>query len=76
MFIHTLEDIPNNWYTQLEMRQETIDWECLTKNCIATFSFEDEDVVVETAFQLIKEKVFEGVEKSEYFSPNWALFAK
>lgn len=32
--------------------------------------------MVDTALQLIKEKVFEGVEESEDCLPNWALFAK
>jgi len=49
MFIHTLDNIPKNWYMQLELRQETVDWEELTKNLITTFNFEDEDVMVETA---------------------------
>jgi len=76
MFIHTLDTIPQNWYTQLELRQETIDKECLTKNYITTFSFEYEDIMVENALQLIKDKVFEGIEETKDCLPNWALFSK
>lgn len=32
--------------------------------------------MVETALQLIKEKLFEGVEESEDYLPDWALYAK
>jgi len=76
MFIHMLDDIPKNWYTQLEMHRETVDWECLTKRFITTFSFQDEDVMIETTLQMIKEKVFEGVEESKDCLLDWVLFAK
>lgn len=55
MFIHTLESIPNNWYTQLELQRETVSWEDLKANLINTFSPNEEDVMVDTTLQLIKE---------------------
>lgn len=76
MFVHTLDVIPRNWYIQLELCQEIVDWECLTEKFIATFSFEDENVIVETTLQLIKEKFFEGIEESEDSLPCWEVFAK
>ena len=30
MFIHTLGNIPRNWYIQLELRQDTVSWDDLT----------------------------------------------
>lgn len=32
--------------------------------------------MVETALQLMKERIFEGIEKSNDCLPDWALFAK
>jgi len=32
--------------------------------------------MVETALKLIKERVFEGIEQSKEFLPDWALFSK
>ena len=76
MFIHTLNIIPKNWYIQLELRQETVSWNDLTTNFITAFNTYDEDVMVDIVLQLIKEKVFEGVEESEDYLPDWALFSK
>ena len=76
MFIHTLDIIPQNWYIQLELRQDTISWVYLTTKFVTTFSTYDENAMVNTALQLIKEKVLEGVEESKDLLPDWVMFAK
>lgn len=74
MFVHTLNTIPKNWYIQLEMRRETVSWEALTSNFVHTFSAYEDDLMVETALQLEKEKIFEGIEESEGNLPEWTQF--
>jgi len=76
MFIHTFDIIPKNWYIQLELQQETVNWEDLTTNFINTFNPYKEYVMVDIALQLIKENVFGDIEESEDFLPDWALFSK
>jgi hypothetical protein len=53
-FIHTLEGIPANWYTNQELRKGTRTWETLRKNFIITFSFKDENPNINTALKWIK----------------------
>lgn len=76
MFIYTLDNIPWNWYTQLELQQETFDWESLTENFITTFIFQDEDVMVQPTLQLIQENFFEQFEQPEESLHDWSMFSK
>jgi hypothetical protein len=39
-FINTLDTTPINWYLQVELCLTTADWEGMTQNFVATFSFE------------------------------------
>lgn len=71
MFVHTLDAIPRNWYVQLELHRETISWEGLTSNFIHTFSTYEDDLMVDIALQLAKEKIFYGFEESEGSLPDW-----
>lgn len=58
MFVHTLDVIPKNWYIELEVHRETTDWEDLTHNFKVTFNFEDDAPLIDTALQIIKNKIF------------------
>jgi hypothetical protein len=57
-FIHTLDMIPKNWYLELEMHRETMDWDELTQRFKVTFTFEDESPLVDATLQAIRTRVF------------------
>jgi hypothetical protein len=57
-FIHTLEGIPVNWYTDQEMHKETKEWATLQQNFIVTFSFEHENPNIDVALKRIRNIIF------------------
>ena len=57
-FIHTLEMTPRSWYTSMELRQGTQDWEGIAKQFTHTFEFAHEQPTVDVALQMIREKIF------------------
>ena len=57
-FIHTLEMTPRSWYTSMELRQGTQDWEEVAKQFVHTFEFVDEKPIVDATLQKIKETIF------------------
>jgi hypothetical protein len=58
-FIHTLEGIPRNWYTELELRRGIANWEEMQKNFVITFAFEHENPLVDTKLKLVRDRIFE-----------------
>jgi hypothetical protein len=52
-FVHTLEGIPTNWYTDQELRRGTIDWTILQQNFTVTFSFKHENPNIESTLKWI-----------------------
>ena len=57
-FIHTyLDTILKNWYTELEVRIGTVDWEEFMCNFKVTLSFEDDAPSVDTTPQISKRKI-------------------
>jgi len=63
-FIHILEGIPRNWYTELELCRGTANWEEMQQNFVITFAFEHDNPKMDTTLKLVKERIFEepGVE--------------
>lgn len=59
--VHTLDIVPRNWYTKLEVCRGTTNWEEMTKSFLQTFQFEDEDSSVREMLQIIKGNIFEEV---------------
>jgi hypothetical protein len=57
-FIHTLDDIPTNWYTNQEMRKGTKAWATLQQNFTVTFSFEHENPNIDAALKRIRNVIF------------------
>ena len=53
-FIHTLEMTPRTWYTSMELRQGTRDWDEVVKKFMHTFVFADEQLIVDVVLQAIK----------------------
>jgi hypothetical protein len=58
-FIHTLEGIPKNWYTEQEQRRETTNWEEIQQNFVVTFSFEHESPEIDTTLKVVRDRIFE-----------------
>ena len=42
LFIHTLDTIPRNWYTETELRRGTVTWPLMIDSFLLTFTFESE----------------------------------
>jgi hypothetical protein len=57
-FIHTLEGIPTNWYTDQELRKGTTTWMTLQQNFTITFSFEHENPNIDAALKWIRGIIF------------------
>ena len=50
-FIHTLEMVPIHWYTLVELRQGTVEWESLEVSFTQTFEFTSEHLTIDVALQ-------------------------
>ena len=72
-FIHTLDPVPRNWYTETELRKGTITWPLLIDSFLLTFSFESEYPNIDQALEIIKVKIFEGSTLSVQTQPEWAI---
>ena len=56
---------PQSWYTSIELRQGTQDWEEVAKNFAHTFELVDEQPTVDALLQTIKEKIFVEISVEE-----------
>ena len=52
-FVHTLDEIPHQWYVSVESHKEITTWEELSMCFSHTFSFEDVDPTIHSALQHI-----------------------
>jgi hypothetical protein len=57
-FIHTLEGISTNWYTDQELRKGTTTWETLQQKFSITFSFEHKNPNIDATLKQIKIFIF------------------
>jgi hypothetical protein len=57
-FIHTLEGMPTNWYTDHELRKGTTTWRTLQQNVTVTFSFEHENPNIDATLKHIRGVIF------------------
>ena len=57
-FVHTLEGIPTNWYTDQELRRGNASWKVLQHNFIVTFSFDHENPNIDAALKQIRGVIF------------------
>ena len=71
IFIHTLDTIPRNWYTETELRKGTTTWPLMTDSFLLTFAFESEHPSVAQALDVIKTKIFEDHTVSVPVQPEW-----
>ena len=57
-FVHTLEGIPTNWYTNQELCRRTTRWTILQQKFTVTFSFEHEKPNIDAALKKIRGVIF------------------
>jgi hypothetical protein len=57
-FIHTLEGIPVNWYTDQELHRITSNWIVLQQNFTVTFSSEHENPNIDATLKQIRGVIF------------------
>jgi hypothetical protein len=57
-FVHTLEGIPENWYTDQELCIRTMSRKILQHNFIVTFSFEHENPNIDATLKQIRGVIF------------------
>jgi hypothetical protein len=57
-FIHMLETVPWNWYQELEVHRQMMNWEELIQKFKVTFTFEVESPLVDAVLQVIRGNFF------------------
>ena len=60
-FIYTLDIVPSRWYTLVELRRGTREWEELATSFTHTFEFATDNPTIDVALQIMKEKIFEEI---------------
>ena len=73
LFIHTLDTVPRNWYTETELRRGTITWPVMIDSFLLTFTFESEYPSIDQALKIIKTKMFDDCILPVYAQPDWAI---
>ena len=53
--------VPRIWYTSIEMRRGTVEWEILAISFTQTFDFTSEHLIINVVLQIIKENIFEVI---------------
>jgi len=59
LFVHTLDTTLKNWYIELEVHIGIGDWEELKRNFKVTFSFENNNLLIDSTLQVIKNNIFQ-----------------
>ena len=73
LFIHTLDTVPRNWYTETELRRGTITWPLIIDKFLLTFTFESEYPSIDHALDVIKTKIFDDCTQSVSVQSDWAI---
>ena len=73
LFIHTLDQIPRNWYMETELRRGTITWPLMIDSFLLTFTFESEYPSIDQALDIIKTKIFDDCTQSVSAQSDWAI---
>ena len=59
LFIHTLDTIPKNWYTEIELRRGTETWSTMIDGFQLAFGFEFEYLDIDDALEVIRMQLFD-----------------
>ena len=59
LFYHTLDVIPRNWYTEIDLRHGTTEWDMFHEGFLSTFLFEDQWMdTMDDQLQVVKATIF------------------
>ena len=58
-FVHTLDTIPKNWYTETEVRKGSENWSLMIDGFNLTFEFDSEYPEIDDDLEVIRMKIFE-----------------
>ena len=72
LFVHTLDTIPRNWYTETELRRGSENWSLMINGFKLTFGFESEYPEIYDALEVIRTKVFEDGPLPLFNQLDWA----
>ena len=72
LFIHTLDTVPRNWYTETELRKGTNTWPLMIDKFLLTFTFESEYLSIDQALGVIKAKIFDDCTQLVSAQLDWA----
>ena len=72
-FIHTLDTVPRNWYTEIELRKGTTTWPLMIDSFLLTFTFESKYPNVDQALDIIKTKILEDCTPSVQTQSEWSV---
>lgn len=72
LFVHTLDTIPKNWYTEIELRRGTENWSLMIDGFKINFGFESEYPKVDTTLEMIRVKVFDDCPPQIVNQLDWA----
>ena len=72
LFVHTLDTIPKNWYTETELCRGTETWSLLIKGFQLTFGFESEYPEIDDALGVIRMNLFDDFPLPILNQLDWA----
>lgn len=72
LFYHTMDVISRNWYTEIELRHRTGEWDILREGFLSAFLFEDQWMdTVDDVLQVVKATTFKiPLEPKEIVQPD------
>ena len=71
LFVHTLETIPKNWYTETELHRGTKNWPLLIEGFQLTVGFDSEYPEIDDALEIVRLKVFDDYPLPLFNQPDW-----
>ena len=72
LFVHTLDTIPKNQYTETELRKGIKTWSLMRDGFQLTFGFESEYLEIDDALEVIKIKLFDDCPLPIFNQSDWA----
>ena len=71
VFVHTLDTIPKNWYTETGLCRGSENWSLMIDGFKLTFWFEFEYPKIHDALEVIRTQVFEDGPFPLFNQPDW-----
>lgn len=58
IFCHTLDTIPMNWYLEIELYHDTVEWDVLKEGFLLTFNFKDRFASIDEALRALEDAIY------------------